>query len=112
MQKASLYSALLFVGWLLCGLALAQSSPDADKCPRGVSWSGDEKIVDCTLTITSGELSSANLALTFYNRGNAWQRKHDYDRALADYSEVIRLDPRFAMAYFNRGNAWSSKGDY
>ena len=34
-----------------------------------------------------------------------------YDRAIADYNEAIRLDPKFAMAFHNRGIAYHDKGD-
>ena len=33
------------------------------------------------------------------------------DRAIADYTEAIRLDPKYANAYSNRGVAYSDKGD-
>ena len=33
----------------------------------------------------------------------------DYDRAIADYDEAIRLDPKAALAYNNRGDAWHTK---
>ncbi len=32
-------------------------------------------------------------------------RQGDYDRAIADYDEAIKLNPKFALAYNNRGNA-------
>jgi tetratricopeptide (TPR) repeat protein len=35
-----------------------------------------------------------------------------YDRAIADYSEAIRLDPKYAAAYKSRAVAWFAKGDY
>jgi tetratricopeptide (TPR) repeat protein len=48
-----------------------------------------------------------------YNKsGDAWFGKFDWDRAIADYSEAIRLDPRHAGAYKNRAVAWVAKGDY
>ena len=34
-----------------------------------------------------------------------------YDKAIADFSEAIRLDPRNPNHYTNRGRAWASKGD-
>ncbi|MDR2597676.1 MAG: tetratricopeptide repeat protein [Treponema sp.] len=34
------------------------------------------------------------------------------DRAIADYSEAIRLNPKLAEAYYNRGYAYSKKGDH
>src|SRR5262249_5662959 len=36
----------------------------------------------------------------------------DLDRAIADYSEAIRLDPKLPVAARNRGNAYKDKGDF
>lgn len=36
----------------------------------------------------------------------------NYDRAIADFNEAIRIDPQSAFAYFSRGNAYSDNGDY
>ena len=35
----------------------------------------------------------------------------DTDRALADFDQAIKLDPKDALAYSNRGFAWRTKGD-
>ena len=45
-------------------------------------------------------------------RGNAYTEMGDYDRAIANQNEAIRLDPRLVAAYYNRGMAHRSKGDY
>ncbi len=37
--------------------------------------------------------------------------KGDFDKAIADFSEAIRLDPKDADAYFNRGRAYEKKGE-
>jgi multidrug efflux pump subunit AcrA (membrane-fusion protein) len=34
------------------------------------------------------------IATSFHNRGSAWSAKGDLDRAIADYNEAIRLDPK------------------
>ena len=34
-----------------------------------------------------------------------------YDWAIADYTQAIRLDPKFANAYNGRGNVYQAKGD-
>jgi tetratricopeptide (TPR) repeat protein len=90
--------------------ALAQSTADADFC-AGSAGTGDDRIAACTREITSGTLSTANLAITFNSRGNAWRAKGDNDRAITDFNEAIRLNPRDAVAFDNRGNAWSDKRD-
>ena len=41
----------------------------------------------------------------------AYRVKGENDRAIADYTEAIRLDPKNANAYSNRGYAYSDKGD-
>ena len=50
-------------------------------------------------------------SLAYYNRGIAWQAKGQLDEAIADYSEAIRLNPKFVRAYYNRGIAWNAKGE-
>jgi tetratricopeptide (TPR) repeat protein len=53
------------------------------------------------------------LASAYNSRGNAWSLKMKYDEAIADYSEVIRLDDRFAPgAYRGRAGAWFFKKEY
>jgi tetratricopeptide (TPR) repeat protein len=46
------------------------------------------------------------------NRGDAWYAKREYDQAIADYGEAIRLDPKYAVAYRSRGDAWRAKREY
>jgi tetratricopeptide (TPR) repeat protein len=48
-----------------------------------------------------------------YNKsGDAWFGKSAFDRAIADYTEAIKVDPKYAAAYRNRAIAWFAKGDY
>src|SRR5205085_567026 len=44
--------------------------------------------------------------------GVSAQEKQDYDKAIADYTAAIGLDPTNASAYQNRGFNWSQKHDY
>ncbi len=51
-------------------------------------------------------------AFAFVKRGNAWVEKNEYDKAIKEYDEAIRLNPKYAYAYTCRGIAWSSKKEY
>jgi tetratricopeptide (TPR) repeat protein len=49
----------------------------------------------------------------FYNsRGSYFYQTEDYDEAISDFGEAIRLDPNDAQAYYNRGSAYDEKKDY
>jgi tetratricopeptide (TPR) repeat protein len=39
-------------------------------------------------------------------------RRQDYDLAITEFSEAIRLKPDYAEAYYNRGLAFDSKGEH
>src|SRR5262245_10178815 len=50
--------------------------------------------------------------VAYHNRGDAYGRKGDIDRAIPDYSKAIELNPNYAPAYNGRGRAYARKGDY
>jgi tetratricopeptide (TPR) repeat protein len=47
-----------------------------------------------------------------FMRGYAYDRIGEYKLSIADYTEVILLDPEYALAYNNRGIAYAEMGDY
>jgi tetratricopeptide (TPR) repeat protein len=75
------------------------------KCTGHPDIPWDEQIVGCTNAIKSGKYTGKDLAAAFKGRGNAYFGKKDYDHAIADYTETIRLDPKGAYAFFDRGTA-------
>jgi tetratricopeptide (TPR) repeat protein len=94
---------------LLASPAFAQASPkDVELCDKG---SGDASLAACTRVINNKGTTVSNRAVAYTNRGVEYRRKDDLDRAMADYNEAIRINPRYAIAYYDRGNAWRAKGD-
>ena len=102
---------IVFLVFMLHPAAWGQSNDDAQKCAE-TKDNPDLRIHYCTRAIQSGQLSNENLAGGFNNRGNAYADKKDYDRAIQDYNEAIRLNQRNASALYNRGNAYANKQDY
>src|SRR5262249_19284791 len=95
---------------VLAGLVTTPgANVDQEVC---LKLAGDVAIAACTRLIASQEFSGNNLAAVYYNRGTTWYDKGDYDRAIADFDQAIKLNPIFAQAVFNRGNAYDSKGEY
>ena len=48
----------------------------------------------------------------YWERGLAYENKGEHDRAIADFTEAIRLDPKYDIEYYGRGLAYENKGDY
>ncbi|MBA4210519.1 MAG: hypothetical protein C0454_13410 [Parvibaculum sp.] len=65
----------------------------------------------CTRAIDSGELGTDDLVTALLNRGVAYKSTRDYERAIADYTEALRLAPEDALLYQNRANAYREKGN-
>ncbi|MGD0851364.1 tetratricopeptide repeat protein [Bradyrhizobium sp.] len=93
---------------LLASPTRAANQRDVRDCEQGSD--PDRSIAGCTRALTSGGIRSP--AAAFYNRGIAWADKGEFERAIADYNEAIRIDPKYASAYHNRANAWKEIGEY
>src|SRR5215471_5641823 len=91
---------------LLAGPSHAQRAPEWDYCDLWGLGTPDVRIDNCTTLINSNELSPADRAVAYHNRGEIRTSQHDYVHAIADDTEAIRLNPRFASAYYNRGYAY------
>ena len=92
-------------------LPAAASADDLDVCQSDSKTAPVSTILDaCTRLIASGAAGS-DLAAIMRRRGNAYYDGQDYPRAIADYDEAIRLDPRTSAGFSKRGNAYYAQGD-
>jgi len=53
-----------------------------------------------------------NIPIICNNRGLAYAKKGDYERAIRDFDKGIELNPELVEACNNRGLAYAKKGDY
>jgi uncharacterized protein (TIGR02145 family) len=54
----------------------------------------------------------ANEAVEYHLKGIEAMKKKEYDKAISEFNEAIRLDPKFFKAYTMRGFAYYFKKDY
>jgi tetratricopeptide (TPR) repeat protein len=100
---------IALVAVLAAGPLSALSQRDQDDCSSG---DPDRQIAGCTRIIEDKSASVKDRFISHYNRGNAYRDKRDWDKALADYSAAIRLDPKHPYGYNNRGIVHRVKGNF
>ncbi len=101
------------VAMLAISPAFAQTQRQLDHCAnKDDSFAPALRIEGCTATIRQAAGSGENLSWAFYNRGIAYAKKGDLDRAIADFDQALRLDPDSTFALNNRGAAYARKGQY
>ena len=88
--------------------AVAASRADWDACKGD---DPDRSIAACTRIIQGRGETAKDSAIAHPERGLSYKSKGDFDRAIADFSEAIRFDPKYAEAYYLRGVVYGNKGD-
>lgn len=91
--------------------AHAQSKQEFNWCIGEDNPTPAQKITGCTAVIQAGKLKGKRLVFTFSNRGVAYYERGEYDRAIQNYDQAIKLNPNHAGAYYNRSLAKKQKGD-
>ncbi len=89
---------------LLAGPALADLREDGRVCADPQDRRA--QIAACTRLIGASEIGPRNQAIAYNNRANAHVRLGARGKAIADYGEAIRLDPKYANAYLNLGRTY------
>jgi len=82
---------LISAAYLLLFRLQRCGAPDPDLSIRG-----------CTAVIEPGRETQGNLARAFFYRGIAYFRKGQYEYAIQDLDEAIRLDPNLTQAVYDR----------
>jgi tetratricopeptide (TPR) repeat protein len=70
------------------------------------------RITGCTALIQAGQETQENLSTAYEIRGVAYDDKGDYDHAIPDLNESIRLNPRVAASFYSRGIAYNHKYEF
>jgi hypothetical protein len=76
-------------------------------------WDDEIAVLNTVIAIDqSGRETRDNLVAALGNRGNAYAHTGQYDRAIEDYDQAIRLNPKEAQVFLTRGTAYALKDKY
>src|SRR5262245_35032587 len=89
------------------GEELAAASPPKDK----EALADFDTAVKYLAAFPAGERPDWEYQL-LHSRGTSRAATGQYDKALADFNEVLRLRPNYSKEYYNRGEMQSGLGDY
>jgi tetratricopeptide (TPR) repeat protein len=120
--------SLLLIGWLFVGVLLKPipwappqtQTPPAPKPqpPAQQRQPGPPDETICSRSNSHDALNACTRLIDggrprfYFNRAQIYFRNGDYDRAIADLSEFIRLNPNDVRALNDRGLSYERKGDY
>src|SRR5258708_12266262 len=102
---------LLCVALLLAMPALAATPADQGECAASAD-KADVGGAACSRIIDDASEQVAERVKAFTNRGRGSFNRKDYDRAIADYGEAIKLSPQDASAFAHRCEANVRNKDY
>ena len=107
-MRLGMYFAVVAVSGLLASAGTAQVSNRARTACAGIEagHSAATRVAGCTALINDGNASSSALAMAHSLRGEALAEQYQFASAIADFSEVILLEPNNVIALHNRGIAY------
>src|SRR5262252_6563033 len=111
-MRALSAATLVAVTAMMSPAAIAQQSEEDRRCFAREGVAPEQKLASCTAVIKSGGQTPQRLVAAFTNRGNVYLTNRNYDSAVDDYNEAIKLNPTFVLAFVNRAIAYQEKAQW
>lgn len=103
--------------WTLLTILSGALSTVAIEAPRAQGYeafyrkcyedaASEQVIISCTAVISRGLVDKDDLATAYKNRGDAYDNKGQYERALEDYDQAVKTNPLDAEAFNSRGTTY------
>ena len=110
MRSIAKFAAVAIVLIVVCSAPPALA--DFSACEAALQSDNlQQQITLYTTCITKGGLPIVERMGAFNNRGIAYRRLGETDKALQDFSWAIESDPNWATSYVNRGELYQSRGE-
>ena len=120
MSKRALFSVLVCVGF--AGAAAAQgfsndpsingAGPTAASARQCNGSDPGTVIIGCTAIIGGRSSTPTQRSAALTNRGRAYLRRGQPDRALADFNQAVAVDSRNSRGWANRGDFYQAQGEF
>lgn len=105
---SALIKIILVIGFMAGGSsAYAANKKVYDDCNGS---DPDLRLTGCTVVITDKTEPTKNRSIALYQRGRVYQFKRDYSRAIFDYSEAIKLNPKYTEALYSAREPTTNRG--
>jgi Tfp pilus assembly protein PilF len=75
-------------------------------------WTGAIERFSTALDQVKEPVTSLDQAAVYFYRGICYHYNHDYEKAITDYTQALKLNPDDAEAYTNRGVVYADQGKY
>ena len=109
-MRAFLVAIGVLASGLLAGPSFAANQKDISDCDQ--SDRDDLRIAGCTRLINARDVSIRSIASAYNKRGIAWKNKREFDKAIADYGQAIKTDPKLSDPWHNRAQLFLSRKEY
>jgi tetratricopeptide (TPR) repeat protein len=109
-MRLPIFGLLMLVALAAATPASAQS-PYWDRCKDVNNVDTADRAIAACNHILDDRNEAKNRAMALRNRCGIYYTKNDYDLALADCNQAIRMEPNSAIAYNRRGLIWYAKDD-
>jgi tetratricopeptide (TPR) repeat protein len=95
----------------LCGIAWAGVTPDQIATCNAAGVAGEIRIAACTQVVEDTTQPKEVRAEAYSSRGMVHDDDEDYEAAIGDYNEALKLTPEDSSIFVLRGNAFDAMGE-
>jgi len=92
-------------------LAPASAATDRDRADCEQMTNPGLKISACTRILSAANLPNDVKVFGHHHLGVGLLLQQNFDRAIVEFNEALKIDPTFVKSFNSRGNAWRGKGD-
>ncbi len=103
-----------FLAVLVAAAAMPAKAQERDwrLCTAGDAGGADQAVAACTRALAARALAPADRVAALLTRGVYYLNAGQADRALADFTAALRIEPANVVALNRRGEAYARKGDF